>query len=708
METITIDDLPVDKKIIEILKGKGIRKLNPPQTEAIRKGLLEGKRLLVTSPTASGKTLIAELGIINYLLSRGGKAVYITPLRALTNEKYTTFKDWEKLGLKIGMTSGDYDSDDSWLENYDIIVTTYEKIDSLWRHNAKWLREVSYFVLDEFHYLNDPERGPTIESVAIRAKKRDVILGLSATISNGEKIAKWLEAELVATNWRPVPLKEGVLYPETEKKKKDFVIIYKDNTSRKVYGDDAVIAYTLDIVSKGGQVLVFRSSRKLAETTARKIAQNMNFVKLEDKKLLEIANQIKEIEDAGSNEKEDLHDLIIKGVSYHHAGLSKGLRDIIESSFRDRVIKVIVATPTLAAGVNLPARAVVVGDIYRYNRKVLGFMEPIPVMDYKQMSGRAGRPGFDENGEAVIVVRSRKEADKVFERYLMSDVEPIESKLGSESAFYSFLISTIASEGEMDKEDLLSYVKESLLPKELIKKYFESGLEWLLDHDIFGLKDNNVVLTRFGKRISDLYINPFTAVTIREALEKNEKGCEIAYLHLLAFTPDGPSLSVGKAEEDALIEELDCELFIDEPDDEIEFSNYLSALKTAYVIYDWINEIDEDTILGKYGIGSGDLRAIIDTMDWLTYSGYHVASVLELKEHKNILDELHQRVKDGVKPELVELVKVPGIGRVRARMLYQHDIKRPEDIVLNPEKVKQLLGPNLGEKIVRAAARLIA
>jgi len=269
METISIDDLPLDIKIIDILKRRGIRTLNPPQSEAIRKGLLDGKRLLVTSPTASGKTLIAELGMINYLLSKGGKAIYITPLRALTNEKYNTFKDWETLGIKTGMTSGDYDTDDAWLENYDIIVTTYEKLDSLWRHKAKWLNEVSYFVLDEFHYLNDPERGPTVESVAIRAKKRGIVLGLSATISNGKEIANWLNAELVATNWRPVPLKEGIIYPE----KKGFVVVYKDNTSRKVYGDDAIIAYTLDIVSKGGQVLVFRSSRKLAENTARKIVQ---------------------------------------------------------------------------------------------------------------------------------------------------------------------------------------------------------------------------------------------------------------------------------------------------------------------------------------------------------------------------------------------------------------------------------------------------
>ncbi|MCG2909451.1 MAG: DEAD/DEAH box helicase, partial [Stygiolobus sp.] len=227
MEWIDVDSLSIDERVKEIMKNRGIKKLNPPQSEAVKKGLLEDKNLLIVSPTASGKTLMAELGMISHLLNKGGKVVYVTPLRALTNEKYNTFKEWETLGFKVGMSSGDYDTDDAWLKNYDIIVTTYEKLDSLWRHNASWLREVDYFVLDEFHYMNDSDRGPVVESVAIRAKRRGVLLVLSATIGNYKEIAKWLNSEVVATNWRPVPLKEGVIYPD----KKGFIVYYSDGSA---------------------------------------------------------------------------------------------------------------------------------------------------------------------------------------------------------------------------------------------------------------------------------------------------------------------------------------------------------------------------------------------------------------------------------------------------------------------------------------------
>jgi helicase len=704
MEWIDVDSLSIDERVKEIIKNRGIKKLNPPQSEAVKKGLLEDKNLLIVSPTASGKTLMAELGMISHLLNKGGKVVYVTPLRALTNEKYNTFKEWETLGFKVGMSSGDYDTDDAWLKNYDIIVTTYEKLDSLWRHNASWLREVDYFVLDEFHYMNDSDRGPVVESVAIRAKRRGVLLVLSATIGNYKEIAKWLNSEVVATNWRPVPLKEGVIYPD----KKGFIVYYSDGSARKVYGDCAIIAYTLDIISKGGQVLAFRSSRKFAESTAVKIAQHMNFVKLDDKKLHEVAKEIKEVEDAGSNEKETLYNLILRGVAFHHAGLSKGLRDVIERAFRERILKVIVATPTLAAGVNLPARAVIVADIYRYNRKLTGYMDYIPVMEYKQMSGRAGRPGYDDYGESVIIVRNKNEVDKVIQRYINADIEPLESKLGSESAFYSFILSIIASEGGASKEVIEDYVNSTLLPKELAKKYYRKGLEWLEENEFIGEEEGKYVLTKFGKRVSDLYLNPLTALTIKQALTKSDISCDISYFHMLAYSPDGPVVSVTRAEQDSLLENLDCELFIEEPYDELEMDNYLSALKVAFIVHDWINEVDEDVILTRYGIGSGDLRAIIDTMDWLTYSAYHLSSVLELDTHSRILEKLHERVRDGVKEELIELVKIPGVGRVRARLLYNHGIKKPEDVVMNPERVKALLGPNLGEKIVKEAARLLA
>ncbi|BDC18040.1 ATP-dependent DNA helicase Hel308 [Acidianus sp. HS-5] len=701
MEFTPIDKLDLNEKIIKIIKRKGIEKLNPVQTDAVNSGLLEGKRLLITSPTGSGKTLIAELGIISHLLSKGGKAVYITPLRALTSEKYTELKDWEELGFKVGMTSGDYDSNDAWLKNYDIIVSTYEKIDSLWRHNPSWLNEVDYFVLDEFHYLNDEDRGPVVESVAIRAKRKN-LLALSATISNYEKIANWLNAIPVITNWRPVPLREGVIVEG----RKSYQVMFQDETI-EIKGNDPIIAYTLYVIEHGGQVLVFRNSRKMAESTAKKISSSMGLLSLSDKELLKIGEEIKDVEDAGSDEKEELYELAIKGVAFHHAGLSRGLREVIEKAFRERKIKAIVATPTLAAGVNLPARAVIIGDFHRYNRKILGYQEEIPIMEYKQMAGRAGRPGFDKEGEAVIVVRNKKEAEKVFKKYILSPPEPIESRLGNESAFYTFLLGIVSSEKKISEDDLKDYSMDTLLDREVVENYVKRGINWLRDNE-FIAGDDELVLTKFGKRVADLYINPFTAKVFKDYLTKNEKSCNIAYLHLVAYTPDGPTVSVTRSESEELVDEAPCPLFVEEPDDEDEFYNYVSALKVAMIINDWIEEVDEDVILGRYGIGSGDLRSIVDTMDWLTYSGYNVARVLELTEHYDALHTLNLRVKDGVKEELLDLVKIQGVGRKRARMLYNHGIKKPEDIVMNVEKVKSLLGQKIGEKVAKEAARLIA
>lgn len=250
-------EVPLRSDVLEVIRKRGITRFNPIQEEAIKSGLLDGERLLIASPTASGKTLIAEIATVNSILNRGGKAVYVTPLRALTLEKYRTLKDWESIGLSVAMTSGDYDTDDAWLRNYDIIVTTYEKLDSLWRHKPKWIDNVKFFVLDEVHYMNDPSRGPIIEGVVIRAKKRN-FLALSATVSNYDEIANWLQCKPIALNWRPVPLREGVLFQVKGK----VIAKMSDGKIVEMKGRDPIIAYTKKIVDEEGQVLIFRNSRR--------------------------------------------------------------------------------------------------------------------------------------------------------------------------------------------------------------------------------------------------------------------------------------------------------------------------------------------------------------------------------------------------------------------------------------------------------------
>ncbi|HLD87474.1 MAG TPA: DEAD/DEAH box helicase [Candidatus Nanoarchaeia archaeon] len=206
----------IKEKIPEQLHSillKEITELRPSQKKAVSAGLLDGKNLLICTPTASGKTLIAELASMKAVLEKRGKAVYIVPLKALATEKYREFKRRYEGVAKIALSIGDLDASDPYLAEYDIIITTSEKLDSLLRHQAPWVMNVATVIIDEIHLLNDPSRGPTLEIIITLLRKilKDVqIIGLSATIGNPEELSEWLGASLVQDDWRPVKLKKGV------------------------------------------------------------------------------------------------------------------------------------------------------------------------------------------------------------------------------------------------------------------------------------------------------------------------------------------------------------------------------------------------------------------------------------------------------------------------------------------------------------------
>jgi len=203
----------IPEAIYTILNERNLKELRPSQHKAINAGLFEYQNLLVCTPTASGKTLVAEMAFLNSILSHTGKAIYIVPLKALASEKFNEFK--KKYGhlFRIVKSVGDTDSAEEYLANYDLIITTSEKLDSLIRHHAPWLREVKVVIIDEIHLLNDTSRGPTLEVVItiLRSLLKDIqLIGLSATIGNPQELAEWLQAKLVADEWRPVKLHKGV------------------------------------------------------------------------------------------------------------------------------------------------------------------------------------------------------------------------------------------------------------------------------------------------------------------------------------------------------------------------------------------------------------------------------------------------------------------------------------------------------------------
>jgi len=195
----------------------GFAMLRPSQKKAIEAGLFEDKNMLVCTPTASGKTLVGELAILHTIMDKQKKGVYVVPLRALATEKYKEFTK-KHPSLKIALSSGDLDSDDRYLADYDIIIVTSEKLDSLLRHHAPWLGRIGVVVVDEVHLLNDMSRGPTLE-IVITLLRQELpalqIIALSATIGNAKELASWLDAELVTDTWRPVRLDKGVFFQES-------------------------------------------------------------------------------------------------------------------------------------------------------------------------------------------------------------------------------------------------------------------------------------------------------------------------------------------------------------------------------------------------------------------------------------------------------------------------------------------------------------
>lgn len=678
-----ISQLDIPSRAVSILESKGIKSLYPTQEQAIRAGVLKGANIVLSSPTASGKTLVAIITILKHVLEGKGIALYLTPLRALAAEKYEELRDLgSSLGFKVALTTGDYDSSDPWLEDYDVIVTTNEKADSLVRHRASWLSKVSLVVVDEVHLLGLDRRGPVLEMLIARLKrfKKDVqILALSATIRNIEELASWLKAKPVVSDWRPVRLKEGVYY--------DGAIYFDSGEVVEIESrGDPLIDLTINGLGNRGQVLIFASTRAKALHYAKKLAPKVYTTLKQSKKgaLIESSHTLLKIE--RNNIVEKLANFLSMGVAFHHAGLSYNVRRYIEKLFKDNVIKVIVATPTLAAGVNLPARRVILADYRRFNVEI-GRYEMIPVMEYKQMAGRAGRPQYDRYGEAILIAKTADELELLMEEYVNAIPEKIISKLASEPVLRGQLLASIASGFAEDEESVINLMSDTLFATQFdissISPVLKDALDFLVKEELIEKLNGKLRATDIGKRVAELYLSPQSAVIIVKGLLEKERSNSIGYLHLIASTPDMPKLYLRRGERKTLLQllyEIEDELILEPPYDPEELEFFLAELKTALVLEDWINEVRDDEIYEKYGIGPGDLYSLTQTAEWLLYSAYELAKLKGLTHHLLPLLSLRKRVKHGVKEELLELVRIKGIGRVRARILFNAGFKGLEEI----------------------------
>lgn len=714
----------------EVLEGLGIKELFPPQQDCIRAGVLEGQNIVLASPTASGKTLIAELCALKHVLENGGKVIYLSPLRALASEKfeefhkYTSIKKPDGAKVTVGISTGDFDTADNWLQRYDIIVTTNEKADSLLRHRAKWMDSISAVIADEIHLLNEAERGPTLEIVLARLMQVNPhiqVLALSATINNVDEIAGWLNAKYVVTSWRPIDLKEGVMLQDE--------IQYKNGESRRVEQQTrlTVVNLVLDTLKGGGQALIFASTRKNAVAAARTVANHIDkalfpksgskIVKrsIEEKIKRDLEETARKILDSGERTglSDELAELIRCATAYHHAGLSGAHRKIIEDAFKERKIKVLTATPTLAWGVNLPARTVIIQDYRRFEAGYGNY--PISVLDYKQMAGRAGRPKYDKFGESVLIAKTADEQSYLMEGYVFAKPERIWSRLAVEKIIRGHVLATVASDYAHTEMGIYEFFGKTFYAYQYdvqaIKSVINKILRFLHDEQMIYVAGDDIFATRFGKRISELYIDPLSGVIIRDALQtKPNILTEFSLLHLIAHTPDmGPIMRPYQREIDKLsivTEDHKQEFFIESPDqwsDQIGYAEFLGEVKTALVMNNWIEELPEDKLMERFSVQPGDLYRTIENAKWLLHATEELSPVVAKNREVSALShELVERVSKGIKKELLPIVALEGVGRVRGRIIFNAGYQTVEDLKrASIEELTNLpsVGPRLAKKI---------
>jgi helicase len=700
-----------------ILENK-IKKLNPVQKEALRMGILEGENLVVSSPTSSGKTLLAELAGLNITLNKKQKMIYLCPLVALAREKYEDFKrKYQKYGIKVALSVGNYDSADPWLEKFDWIVASNEKFDSLIRHEAPWIGEIGLIVADEIHLLDDPSRGPTLEILLTILKEilpRAQILAFSATIRNSEEIGEWLGAKVLKSNFRPVPLYKGIFFGG-----KIRLFGFKEYKLSEDLGlEESIVENTL-LMKK--QLIFFLSSRRNAEALAERLSK-LVFHFLEEKEIEELKELAKKIENAleiPTEQCKKLAKCVEKGVAFYHSGILFSQRVLIEEAYKKGLIKVITSTTALAFGVNLPNFRAVIRDVKRYYPG-LGSIY-LPVLEVEQMFGRSGRPQFDKWGEGILVAKNREDARELENYYIRGELEEISSKISTESALRMHVLSLISNRFCKSQNQLLDFLKKTFFGKKfkeisILKEKIEEVIFALEDWGFIKteeIKENGEVIdkklmaTRIGKRISQLYLDPASANLFIENLRNCQKANEFTIFCLLAKAEEmkpSPSLSMKGA---FLIEQeifKNEEYFFFQIPDELddEYEEFLREAKLATIFSFWIEEKTEGEIMEKLKMTPGELHSRIEILDWLLYSILEISKLIPFNEEiKKMLKKLRIRAYYGIKEELIPLVSLEGIGRVRARTLFDAGLKTISDLKkASVEKITKVLkSKSLAEKI---------
>jgi ATP-dependent RNA helicase HelY len=395
--------------------------LDPFQIEACH-ALENGKGVLVAAPTGAGKTIVGEFAV-DLVINSGGKCFYTTPIKALSNQKFSELS--EKYGeAKVGLLTGDT----SINSEAQIVVMTTEVLRNMIYSNSSTINDLKYVVMDEVHYLADKFRGAVWEEILIHLSEAVQVISLSATVSNAEEFGEWLQTvrgdtEVIVTEIRPVPLYQHVLFgnrlvdlfgenhklnPELTRLERDSYRQVRGTWREKPKGPKSLTrSEVIEKLDREGLLpaITFIFSRNNCDAAVRQcLAAGIRLTNSQERSSIRevVAKNIKSLaeEDLVVLGYYEWADALERGVAAHHAGLLPAFKVTVEELFQRGLVKAVFATETLALGINMPARTVVLEKLSKWNGEGHVAISP---GEYTQLTGRAGRRGIDIEGNAVIL-----------------------------------------------------------------------------------------------------------------------------------------------------------------------------------------------------------------------------------------------------------------------------------------------------------------
>ncbi len=488
---------------------------------------------------------------------------------------------------------------------------------------------------------------------------------------------------------------------------------------------DETLKLAVETIKMNKQALIFAPSRPSAEKAAEDISH------LTDINLPELEKEILKAASTPTKQCRRLSHCIKKGIAFHHAGLLQKQKDLIEDGFRKGTIKIICCTPTLAAGMSLPAFRVIIKSLKRFSG---GWGNNwIPVLEYLQMAGRAGRPEYEAFGEAIALAKDEAEKEEIYERYICGQPEEIYSKLAVEPVLRTYLLSLISSGIIRDDKTMKEFFAKTFWAQQFkdldkLEAIMERMLQLLEGWNFvkiegqeakdrqkseftpansLGNRDKTLRPTLLGKRISELYLDPLTAKHLLDSLENfsGEKKEAFSLLQMACHTLEmRPLLRVKSKEQDRIQESLvkNYDLLL-EPEPgayDLDYDEFMNSIKTALFFEGWIDEKDEDYLLETFDIRPGEIRVKLETADWLLYASEELASINNWNEAVREIRKLRLRIKHGAREELLPLLKLRNIGRVRARKMFSQGIKDLGEVKkADLTTLAQLLGKAIAEDV---------